>query len=678
MSRQSDFDIVNNVPKKAPPYKPEGKEKEFVSYLANTRYDLEEYWRPYRNMFGTITELYANNISLDEDGIIEVNLPVELEIVESKVADEIKTLPEAKIIATKGADKDKVMALRAIDESIDNKTKKREVDILGMYYKNIYGTEILEEHYKVTKRKVKQIILPEDEDGVSQESKLISDPSDLSWTEIDVVDYNDCATERVDLRDVLPDMDATSMSDCRIFFRRRRYDWVSFEAKYEDYENFKYVVKGQWDNMSYLDGRRTSTKNLMRNGIGGYRGNDLGKDDVHVWEFWNPITDEFAEQANGVLMTKYGNPIPYDHKQIPYIRKIDHLVPNCFFGKGEVQLIMGLKIEKNTIRNQILRTAIIAANPVVVVPEGLSNDTDDFDFSPGSIWPVKSADDARSVNVLNVRGEVAPLLNLDAKIDENITTLTAVDSKNLISSSGETATKTAVVKESALKRINLGLSLIEADGVLRQKYLRVKNIQQFYKQLDVFIKIDDDGNEVMKKDKKGVVILDKNGKPTPDREAKNKVVNVSGVQYQWVTEKIPGETEDDEEFTVDVLKSKELKDEKERTELEVRPPLLVTPWEIEIIPASELPFSTAFEQQQANEQLEALSNNPRVNQDELLKKHFKAMKWDESLLIANDQQRNQNIEIQQQLGMGSPEQGAQPQANAQPKNITPAPQPATP
>lgn len=214
--------------------------------------------------------------------------------------------------------------------------------------------------------------------------------------------------------------------------------------------------------------------------------------EIEVIHYYNKTEDLYLIIANGILLTKIDNPIPYKHKDFPFVKGVDVLIPHSFVGMGEPKIMKCLQEERDTLRNMRLDTTHLNIQTQYIVDDRLELDDEDLIAKPHGILrgPVDSIRAVEKIPIFSEAVREEELLN------DDIIKATGIDIRmQSLGGQGDTATEVAILKESSLKRIRLKLRLLEKMALHRLGRLRLSNIQQFYSIPKVVKVIGDEGIE---------------------------------------------------------------------------------------------------------------------------------------------------------------------------------------
>ena len=297
--------------------------------------------------------------------------------------------------------------------------------------------------------------------------------------------------------------------------------------------------------------------------------------EIEVVHYYDKINDLYLIKANGILLTKSDNPIPYKHKDFPFVRGVDIMLPHSFTGLGEPKIMKCLQDERDTLRNMRIDTTHLNIQTQYIVDDRLELDDEDFIARPHGIikGPIGSIQPIEKIPLF------AESYREEEFINDDIIKATGIDIRmQSLPGQGDTATEVAILKESSLKRIRLKLKLLERMALHRLGRLRLSNIQQFYS-IPKVVDIIGGGGEIEEKE--------------TYRDIGFKHPKGS---YEWFT---------------------------------ARPEDLTGEYDIVVVPGATLPVSKALESQKRINLFDRLTGHPDVDQRELASMLIKA--HDESI-----------------------------------------------
>lgn len=403
--------------------------------------------------------------------------------------------------------------LRAVMEANWKKNKGNAELLFALLDAIKLGISIIEIGYRKTKRTIKEI------------TEYDTATEKIQWKSKDIFDFDDVYFETVNPRFFWIDETASTVSEATDCVRQYVYSEEKFhqifDSKFPKAKNIK--NKGE----------------LIKQGVGAYSvqnadgifwGPDVGNGDVVVFRYINKIQDVMWWIANGELLNKPNDPNPYHHKQLPYVDiKLAPYDKYTFYGLSLPHIISDIQHELNTLRNMTVdQTHLNIFSPFFYSGD---EDIDEaiFSIEPGMGIPVADPNNFQFFKQSQV-GQDA--YNLMDRFDDDSRQATGFDLRLQGLPSGGTATETAILKETALKRINLYLRFLEELSMPDFAEIWGDTIQQFYFQ----------SSEVKKKKNR-----DKDGKeheeifrslkiPKSDIASFSNVDQINGFNFLDVTE----------------------------------------------------------------------------------------------------------------------------------------------
>ncbi len=284
----------------------------------------------------------------------------------------------------------------------------------------------------------------------------------VKWESKEVIKFEDVYFESLPIWCFYWDPMADSLTNARDCAKVLLYTHSEFERRFRKYPNSKVVTP--------QGGSVFRTENYHP--VGNHDDNE-----VEVIYYYDKRADLFLIQANGVLLTDPDNPIPYKHKDFPFVRAVDILIPHRFPGLGEPKVMKALQEERNSIRNMRLDTSHLNIQTQYIVDDRLEMDDEDLVARPHGI--IRGPIDAiKPVDKIPVFAEA---YKEEEYLNDDIIKTTGIDIRMQgLGDTNSTATEVALVKESSLKRIRLKLRLLEKMTLNRIGRLRLANVQQFY------------------------------------------------------------------------------------------------------------------------------------------------------------------------------------------------------
>ena len=404
---------------------------------------------------------------------------------------------------------------------------------------SIFGTSIGKEYWCTERIKEKEVSAWEEDENGNQTYVP------KKWEEKIRTMFDDVKFKSVYIKNFWPDESATTMENANDCVELELIDEKAFHDNYDDlYDNAKLVISGTSYEFNWYNREETEDK-------------------VEVIFYYNKVRDMFSICANGILLTKPGNPNPYKHKELPYVRSTYLPRIKSFWGMGLPRLVRYLQEEKNTIRNMRLDVGKLNIGQLIIVDDKLELSDEDLERKPQQILKGPPG----SIEIIQ-----GPLTNPssyqeEALLKEDIIRTTGVDPRlQTEGGKGDTATEISILKESSMKRIRMTLRYLEWLALYRIGRLRLANMNQFYK-IPKFTDIIDEEGKIVKSEIYPTVAVENGG---------------SRSYFQFKPEDIKGE------------------------------------YDIIVSPGSTLPISKALETQKIINLYDRLKGHPDVNQRKLV------------------------------------------------------------
>ncbi len=304
------------------------------------------------------------------------------------------------------------------------------------------------EGWRYQKRKVKNIV-DRDETGKITEVE-----------EEQVVHYNGPYGELIPVEDFIPG----SMTE-RDIQEQPRLTWIiKMDEERFRREFSKYDVD---DVPTYGDLIASENEDMLLR-------DDVNKNEVEVIRYFNKWEDEFHVIANGQLLTPVNNPMPYNHKEYPFVwGGFEELNPRFIYDMPLTIKLLDMQDANNEILNLSLDMLWRALNEVILVTGG--DDLGSDVLSGGGLVPVNDPGNFTQMQ-FGSSGAFNAATNITQQIKASLESSSV--SAELAGQSGEGRSKTArevlVAREAAMEIASLFLDSMER--MERDKaYLRVKN-----------------------------------------------------------------------------------------------------------------------------------------------------------------------------------------------------------
>lgn len=337
----------------------------------------------------------------------------------------------------------------------------------------IRGTSFVMDYWRHETRVVK---LPTDTD----------DEGNLTYEEKEIVDFDDDYSEWVPNEFIFPDEKVKSIDEASDFVRREILNVDVFHTKY-DYR------PGFFDTEYVVAGGDTSTRSIFK------LPQDITSQDVEVLHYYNRDIDVYWCVANNI--TIYDDPLPTMHKELPLAVRYQYRIPGRFWGMGIPKVIYNLTQERSSLRNLNIDRQKIIVGGAFLHNSAYDLDEEDETIYPGRMITVDTGGQPinQAITQLQMGDVPASYFKTDELILEDIRRAHGIDDRIEGVQVGGTATEAAILKESALKRVNLINIAAEMDFILRIGRLKWSNIQQNYSVPRMDTIVNADGDEEQKK-----------------------------------------------------------------------------------------------------------------------------------------------------------------------------------
>jgi len=323
----------------------------------------------------------------------------------------------------------------------------------------ILGTTVWQEYYLQEKRKVKLIVSYDQKTGQEK------------YEEREIIDYDDCYGEAVNLWDVYFDPQARSVN----LGPYKSQDVIRRYVMHID--TFRNTFAGsKWDKWGMVN-------KIKPGGDANYyqfykppKGIDHGSYVEVIWH-WIRNPDRLVIAAND--MPFYVGPNPYNHKKLPFGVGQDIVDPWSIYGRGEPALLESIQDELTTNRRMRLDRQKLDVYKMIFVSNRES--LTDQDLIPAPMKPV-FVEDPRNIQAFEY-GDINPsAYREEMLLKEDGQRVTGIDDRAQgVSPKAGTATEAAILKEATLKRLKTKIWYLSRTLLMEQIQLRVPNIMQFYK-----------------------------------------------------------------------------------------------------------------------------------------------------------------------------------------------------
>lgn len=230
--------------------------------------------------------------------------------------------------------------------------------------------------------------------------------------------YDDPALDRVDIKALYVDPEATEMADARYVIHelRRTFDYLKKKEAEGIYFNVGLIphANASTDNTT-RDSDPRKTINHESNAATGTTLHDNKMDEVTLLEYWGLYdidNDGYLEEciivvANGsVVIRAEINPFPGGFK--PFLRFTPIPIPGSFYGMSILNPIEGIQEALNDRTNQMADNISLLLNRVFKYNKHADINPDEMVMSPGGMIGVNQMSDIEVFEVQDIIGSVFP------------------------------------------------------------------------------------------------------------------------------------------------------------------------------------------------------------------------------------------------------------------------------
>lgn len=319
----------------------------------------------------------------------------------------------------------------------------------------IRGTAFLMNYWRTDKRVVK------DADSVDEAT------GEIKYKDKEITDFDDDYTEWVPNEFIYIDEKAKHIDEAVDMFHREIINIEEFHRIYA-------AKPGFFDTEFVYAGGDRGNRSIFQ------LPQDVTAQDVEVLHYYNRAIDAYWCVANNV--TVYDGPLPSKHKELPVAVLYQYRVPGRFWGLGIPKVIHFLSEERKSIRNLNMDRQKIIVGGAFLHNSSFDLDDEDEVIYPGKIISVDTGGAAvtQAIQQLQMTDVPASYFKTEEILLEDIRRAHGIDDRIQGVNVGGTATEAAILKESALKRVNLISITAEMDTVVRIGRLKWSNMQLFY------------------------------------------------------------------------------------------------------------------------------------------------------------------------------------------------------
>lgn len=417
-----------------------------------------------------------------EDWRSKLELPDSFAAIQAQMQETIERKARPYLCATEESDEPTADLANCVLEYNMNNSDFDYQYFLAKLSAAIRGTSFLMEYWRTDKRRVK------DPTG-------LNDDETINYVEKEVIDFDDAYTEWVPNEFIHIDEKAKHISEAVDMFRREIINIDEFHRIYGNKPGF-------YDTDFVTKGGDTSTRSFF------VLPKDVTQSDVEVLHYYNRGIDAYWVVANNIAI--YDGPLPTKHKELPVAVQYQYLQPGRFWGIGIPKAIFMLSEERKALRRLNLDRTKLNIAGAFLHNSAFDVDDEDSQIVPGRFISVDTngQDIRAAIQKLEFGDIPASYFRTEEILSEDIKRAHGIDDRVQGVNVGGTATEAALLKESALKRINLISVTSEMDTILRIGRLKWSNIQFFYP-IPRFEKIYEENEEKDKKVYRTITVQNK-------------------------------------------------------------------------------------------------------------------------------------------------------------------------
>lgn len=417
---------------------------------------------------------------------IEVVMPLAADFVEAKTSSEVRVMNKYEYATQEGSTSTwRTEIMKQLNNHVQRKIKLRGKRSELVRMKNMAGNSIVRIGYRKIMREIKER-KPGDEDAYNTQ-----------WEKVKVPMYDDLFAQVVSPLNFAVDPNAKTMDDAMDCYHSHTENWESF---FDIYANDPRIDK------EALKAVRPGAKFKFNDQGQFVYDSSVADEGVQIEEYFCKPLDEWVMIANGVLLTDIDQPLPDDHKELPFaafqnspmflvsiaataglvsskdVSDIEQVyAEEGFWRKGDPLVIKDL-IDLNTgFARAMFRNAKLASENIIATAEG-------YRFNENTNW--RSGDQAEGMmgkfqkeSLANsTMGDIMPVLTY---LFEQMVLRVGTDPRNLSEGKQKTATEAAIMTENAAARLEEGLIFNEENNETRLGMLVTKCAEQYYSKPEV-------------------------------------------------------------------------------------------------------------------------------------------------------------------------------------------------
>ena len=420
----------------------------------------------------------------------QIVMPMAKIFVESKTSEEIRAFNGYQYIPrSESRDSWKSELIKDMNTHYQRKTKMSSKKHRLIRMKNIAGLSIARVGYRKITRKIKERIM-DNQDAIA-----------INYKKKEAVVYDDLFFDVVSPLDFGIDPNATTIDEAMDCVQLSTRNYEEFLEIYgNDPRMDKEAIKAVKPSLSvYMDGQDMKVNNAHNNNT------------VPIVEYFNKIRCEWVVLVSGIVITKPDTPLPDDHLELPFVvyhndpsftiesmnKTYSQFSPNSgeevsqtsnvsghesFWTRGDPAVIRDLVELYTGFSRAMFRNAKLAGESIVLTRGNFRIDT-------GRPWRtgdpiIGGAGKVETMSLANPNtGNMERMF--DTLMQIMILTI-GVDPRNLADdTSSRTATQAAIMRETAMKRLEANIQYNEENGETRLGELSKELILQYYSKPEV-------------------------------------------------------------------------------------------------------------------------------------------------------------------------------------------------
>ena len=292
-------------------------------------------------------------------------------------------------------DKRKAMVVQELLNVLFKKGLFKYKLITAMEDSLVHGSSFLQIYPLETYRDVK--IQQTDTEEMSKKERKDLEDGKRIWKSDRIIEYDDIMIEPVKIQEMFIDPSARNLHgssySAQYVVRRMLPSMAQFEAMYEGDKDAKNVSKVR-PGSSYKDGDYEYFQPPKDMTDGDY---------VELLHYYNKPKDKYIVIANDVVIKDM--PLPFNHKQLPFI-KLDTIPnPHQFYGIGIPDRLAALQAEEEILKNLTYDRLHITSNPLRKVKKGSYGEFSKHYLDAqggGALLPVNNLDDEAPMEFPNM------------------------------------------------------------------------------------------------------------------------------------------------------------------------------------------------------------------------------------------------------------------------------------